>query len=86
MLLAARDQRLPLVLGVLAAFVLVFAVCALSSLRRHRWTIDAVAVLIEEQPFGRRRMRRVQFGPAGRVAPPVTDGLGSGAGRRGWSC
>ena len=64
-LLAARDQRLPLVLGTLAAFVLIFAVCAVSSLRRHRWTIDADAVLIEERPlvflFGRRRMRRVPF-------------------------
>lgn len=130
LLIAARDQRLPLVLGMLGVFVLTFAVCALASLRRHRWTIDADAVLIEERPLvpmiGRRRTRRVPFdqiaslsnasnggdkllvlttrdgerfvlppvrpdpaglasfagrlqaamSAAGRVAPPVTDGLG----------
>lgn len=59
-------QRLPLVLGALGVFVLTFAVCALTSLRRHRWTIDADAVLVEERPLvplaGRRRVRRVPFG------------------------
>ena len=53
-------------LAVLGAFVLTFAVCALAALRRHRWTIDADAVLIEERPLvplmGRRRVRRVPFG------------------------
>lgn len=65
-LLAAPDQRLPLVLGALGAFVVVFAVCAASALRRHRWTIEAGAVLIEERPLvplsGLRRVRRVPFG------------------------
>ena len=63
---ASPSQRLPLVLGALGVFVLTFAVCALASLRRHRWTIDAGAVLIEERPLvpfaGRRRARRVPFG------------------------
>ena len=65
LLIASRDQRLALVLGMLGVFVLTFAVCALASLRRHRWTIDADAVLIEERPLvpmiGRRRTRRVPF-------------------------
>jgi hypothetical protein len=60
------SQRLPLVLGVLGVFVLTFFVCGLAALRRHRWTIDANAVLIEERPLvplmGRRRVRRVPFG------------------------
>jgi hypothetical protein len=63
--IAERDQRLPLVLGTLGAFVLTFAACALASARRHRWTIDAEAVLIEERPlvplFGPCRARRVPF-------------------------
>jgi hypothetical protein len=65
-LLAAPDQRFPVVIGALCAFVLVLAVCAMSALRRHRWTIDADAVLIEERPLvpmiGLRRTRRVPFG------------------------
>ena len=66
LLLAARDQKFPLVLATLGVFVLVFAVCAMSALRRHRWTIAADAVLVEERPLvpltGRRRARRVHFG------------------------
>ena len=50
----------------LGGFVLIFALCALAALRRHRWTIDADAVLIEERPLvpmiGPRRVRRVPFG------------------------
>jgi hypothetical protein len=65
LLLVPRDQRFLLALGSLSAFVLVFAVCGMSALRRHRWTIDPDAVLIEEQPLvpmtGRRRVRRVPF-------------------------
>jgi hypothetical protein len=63
--IAAREQRLSLALGMLAAFVAAFVVCALTAMRRHRWTIEADAVSIEERPlvplFGRRRMRRVPF-------------------------
>ena len=63
---APLPQRLPLVLGMLGAFVLTFAVCAVIALRRHRWTIETGAVLIEERPVvplaGRRRRRRVPFG------------------------
>lgn len=59
------DQLLPLVLGTLGLFVLTAAVCMLAALRRHRWTIEADAVLIEERPLvpltGRRRVRRVPF-------------------------
>lgn len=66
LLIAARDQRLPLVLGVLGVFVLTVAVCAMASMRRHRWTIDGDAALVEERPLvpllGRRRRRRVPFG------------------------
>src|SRR5262245_49496850 len=66
LLVAARDQRLSLVIGALGVFVLAFALCALAALRRHRWTIDTDAVLIEERPLvpmiGRRRVRRVPFG------------------------
>jgi hypothetical protein len=65
LLLAPRDQRFALMVGTLCAFVLVFAVFALAALRRHRWTIEADAVLIEERPWapmtGRRRVRRVPF-------------------------
>jgi hypothetical protein len=63
--IAEPGQRLPLVLGSLGAFVLTFAGCALASARRHRWTIDADAVVIDERPlvplFGPRRKRRVRF-------------------------
>jgi hypothetical protein len=63
---ATGDELLPLVLGTLAVFVLTFAVCMLTVLRQHRWTIDADAVLIEERPLvpmtGRRRVQRVPFG------------------------
>lgn len=66
LLLAAPDQRFPLVLGTLGAFVLVFTFFALSALRRHRWSIDGDAVLIEERPLvpmtGLRRVRRLPFG------------------------
>lgn len=60
-----RDQRLALVVGMLGLFVLVFTACALAALRRHRWTIHADALVIEERPMvpmtGRRRARRVPF-------------------------
>jgi hypothetical protein len=66
LLIAAREQRLALVLGMLGVFVVTFAACALTALRRHRWTIEADAAPIEERPlvplFGRRRVRRVPFG------------------------
>lgn len=59
------NELLPLVFAVLGAFVLAFAACMLAALRRHRWTIDSDAVLIEERPLvpltGRRRVRRVPF-------------------------
>ncbi len=65
-LLAAPDHRFPTLIGTICAFVAVFAVCATSALRRHRWTIEADAVLVEERPLvpliGRRRVRRVAFG------------------------
>jgi hypothetical protein len=61
----AGDQLLPLVLGTLGLFVLTAVACMLAALRRHRWTIAADAVLIEERPLvpltGRRRVRRVPF-------------------------
>lgn len=57
------DERLRLLFG---AVVLTFAICMLTALRRHRWTIEPDAVLIEERPLvpltGRRRKRRVPFG------------------------
>jgi hypothetical protein len=60
------DEVMPLVFGTLGLFVLTFALCMLAALRRHRWTVDAQAVLIEERPLvpltGRRRVRRVPFG------------------------
>jgi hypothetical protein len=60
------DEVMPLVFGTLGLFVLTFALCMLAALRRHRWTVDAQAVLIEERPLvpltGRRRTRRVTFG------------------------
>lgn len=63
--IVARDQRLPLVLGMLGVFVLIFTACALAALRRHRWTIETDGVLIDERPVvplaGRRRVRRVPF-------------------------
>ncbi len=60
------DELLPLVFGTLGLFVLTAFVCMLLALRRHRWTVDEQAVLIEERPLvpltGRRRARRVPFG------------------------
>ena len=60
------NELLPLVFGVLGLFVLTSMACMLGALRRHRWTIDTEAVLIEERPLvplmGRRRVRRVAFG------------------------
>jgi len=65
MIATTGDQLLPLVLGSLGLFVLIAVVCMLAALRRHRWTIEADAVLIEERPLvpltGRRRVRRVPF-------------------------
>jgi hypothetical protein len=65
MIATTGDQLLPLVLGTLGLFVLIAVVCMLAALRRHRWTIEADAVLIEERPLvpltGRRRVRRVPF-------------------------
>jgi hypothetical protein len=62
----AGDELLPLVFATIGAFVLTFAACLLTGLRRHRWTIEAQAILIEERPLvpltGRRRVRRVSFG------------------------
>jgi hypothetical protein len=59
------DELLPLIFGTLAAFVLICVVCILLALRRHRWTIETDAVLIEERPLvpltGRRRVRRAAF-------------------------
>ena len=59
------DELLPLILGTLGLFVLSAVACMLAGLRRHRWTIEAGAVLIEERPLvpltGRRRVRRVPF-------------------------
>ncbi len=59
------DELLPLIFGTLGVFVLTFLVCMLAALRRHRWTIEPAAVLIEERPLvpltGRRRTRRVSF-------------------------
>jgi hypothetical protein len=79
--IATRAQRLPLVIAMLGVFVLTFAVCGLAALRRHRWTIDADAVLIEERPLvpmtGRRRVRRVPFGSIASLSnvPNATDEL-----------
>lgn len=60
------DELLPLIFGTLGAFVLTFVICMLAALRRHRWTIEPEAVLIEERPLvpltGRRRTRRIPFG------------------------
>ncbi len=60
------DELLPLVFGTLGLFVLSAAVFMLAALRRHCWTVDAQALLIEERPLvpltGRRRARRVPFG------------------------
>lgn len=63
---ATGDELLPLVFAALGAFVLISMVCMLAAMRRHRWTIESDAVLIEERPVvpltGRRRLRRVPFG------------------------
>ena len=73
------SQRLPLVLGMLGVFVLTFTVCGLAGLRRHRWTIEADAVLIEERPLvpmiGRRRVRRVPFGAIASLSNVGADEL-----------
>jgi hypothetical protein len=78
--IAAREQRLALALGMLGGFVLIFALCALASLRRHRWTIDGNAVLIEERPLvpmiGPRRVRRVPFGDIASLSN-VSEGTGA---------
>jgi hypothetical protein len=44
--IAAREQRLALALGMLGGFVLIFALCALASLRRHRWSIEGGDALL----------------------------------------
>jgi hypothetical protein len=78
--IAAREQRLALALGMLGGFVLIFVLCALASLRRHRWTIDGDAVLIEERPLapmiGPRRVRRVPFGDVASLSN-VSEGTGA---------
>lgn len=60
------DELLPMIFAALGAFVITFIVCMLAALRRHRWTVEADAVRVEERPLvpmtGRRRVRRVPFG------------------------
>lgn len=59
------NTLLPLILGSLGGFVVLFLVLVLASLRRHRWTIEPGALLIEERPLvpltGRRRTARLDF-------------------------
>lgn len=59
------NTLLPRLLGSLGGFVVLFLVLVLASLRRHRWTIEPGALLIEERPLvpltGRRRTVRLDF-------------------------
>jgi hypothetical protein len=50
-LAANGDELLPMLFGALGAFVVVALGCMLVALRRHRWTIEADAVLVEERPL-----------------------------------
>jgi len=45
------NTLLPRILGSLGGFVVLFLVLVLASLRRHRWTIEPGALLIEERPL-----------------------------------
>ncbi|MCW5734247.1 MAG: hypothetical protein KIS73_08980 [Enhydrobacter sp.] len=62
---STSDELFPLVITAIGAFVLTFIASVLAALRRHRWTIEADAVQVEERPLvpltGRRRFRRVPF-------------------------
>jgi hypothetical protein len=62
---ANGDELLPLVLWVIGGFVAGFLVLVLTCLRRHRWTLTATAVVIEERPWlrgtGRSRRAEVAF-------------------------
>jgi hypothetical protein len=62
---SASDELFPLVFTAIGAFVLTFIASVLAALRRHRWTVEADAVQVEERPLvpltGRRRFRRVPF-------------------------
>lgn len=59
------NALLPRILGSLGGFVALFLVLVLASLRRHHWSIEPGALLIEERPLvpftGRRRTARLDF-------------------------
>jgi hypothetical protein len=59
------DDLMPLVLGSLGGFVALFVVLILAVSRRHRWTLQPGALLIEERPLvpltGRSRGARLGF-------------------------
>jgi hypothetical protein len=61
LLAAAHDHQFPLMVGTVGVFVLFSAVCTLLALRRHRWTIAADAVLIEERPLVPMEYRGVRY-------------------------
>ena len=69
---ATGDELLPMIFATLGAFVFTFIVCMLAALRRHRWTVEADAVRVEELPLvpltGLRRFRRVPFGSIARLS------------------
>lgn len=60
------NDLLPLVLGSLGGFVALFVALLLTVMRKHRWTLEPGALLIEEKPLvpltGRRRTARLGFG------------------------
>lgn len=59
------NTLLPRILGSLGGFVVLFLALVLASLRRHRWTIEPGALLLEERPLvpltGRRRTAQLDF-------------------------
>lgn len=62
---ADGDQLMQGVFLALGLFAFVFVLCMLMAFRRHRWTIEPAAVLVEERPLvpflGARRSVRVPF-------------------------
>ncbi len=63
---ATGNELIPMVLGSLGGFMVLFVVLLLAVMRKHRWTLEPGGLLIEEKPLvpftGRRRTTRLGLG------------------------
>ena len=69
---ATGNDLIPMVLGSLGGFVVLFVVLLLAVMRKHRWTLEPGALLIEAKPLvpftGRRRTARLGLGEIAKLS------------------